>query len=349
MTNLIRVERKIVVRDASEPVSMARSGKEWFKQKPLPANSLVRRPCYRTMRFCQCILLAIVTLGSGCNNQSGNNESMPTVAGTDAESGQQKSSLPTQTVYDAKQAYNRGDNKLAQEIARQILVRDPDNLDANLVVVALAVRRSEPTSAAEMLMQLAETHPEKKIFLQAQAAGLFDQGGDWQRAIEIMAQIVQRHPDQMDMRRSLAGLLNSRGFRFDANEHLRFLAGRISLTPRELIALINPLLTWESFPSKPDINDTELVARSGTLNVVAALRANGDVRDALNLLDKSELLRSGHPAAIAMRGWLLSLNQDFEALTSWAAGTNNDCQRYPAYWLGLGNLMLHLQKPSAVQ
>lgn len=303
--------------------------------------------------FSTFVLLAPLVLGSGCDNTPAVNT--PAVNGVGKgstpsvdPSARVAAAEPQLTVEDAKRAFNQGDVVSAEKIARKILVGEPTNLDAGLVLVGLAVRRSDPIAAAELMLQLAESQPGQRDLLQAQAAGLFDQGGDWERAIKILADVVQRAPERLDVRRELAALLNSRGLRFDANEHLRYLAGRMTLTPRELIALVNPLLTWNSFSTKPDIGDADFVAQSGTLNVVAALRANGDVRDALTLLDRSELLRNGHPAAVAMHGWLLSLNQDFDALATWAANANDDCRRYPAYWLGLGNLMLHLQRPSAV-
>lgn len=252
------------------------------------------------------------------------------------------------TVDDAKQALRDGDQSLAHDIAQRILILDPENLDAGLVLVSLSVGRSKPKAAAQLLIQLADSHPSQQPQLRAQAAELFFQSGDAERAIAILQAVVEKRPLMLGIRRHFADMLNSRGFRFDANEHLRYLAGRVTLTPRELTGLVNPLLTWGTFAEKPNIDDPQPIIRWGTLNVVAALRANGDVRDALRLIQRSDLLQQKHPAAVAMHGWLLAANQDFDALERWAINADDACTRYPAYWIGMGNLMLHLGHESAV-
>jgi thioredoxin-like negative regulator of GroEL len=286
-------------------------------------------------------MLAVVC--TGCDTQQSGPKPASGKSSSEAPGG-----LGPKTPEDAQMAFRDGDVALAAEIAQEILIREPSNLDAGLILVALAVERSQPAEAAELLLQLAESQPEKKHLLMAQAADLFDQAGEHGRAINVLQTFVDQHPNQLTIRRRLAEILNSRGFRFDANEHLRYLAGRMTLSPRELIGLINPTFTWVNFTKKPDITDQQLISQSGVLNVIAALRSKGDVREALELLERSDLLAARHPAAIAMQGWLLSSNQEFEALAAWAAEADDGCRRYPAYWLGLGNLMLHLGRESAV-
>ncbi|MCO8124680.1 FG-GAP-like repeat-containing protein [Stieleria sp. TO1_6] len=292
------------------------------------------------------LALALLIALAGCDFSSpaGTEPSPP--AQTPAP-GKTAAVTPQSLIQQATTALAAGKLETAEQLSRQVLVGDPGNLDAGLLQVGIAMRRSKQQDAVELLLQLAQAHPQKAPLLKAQAAELLSQSGQVDRAIELLQSVVTAKPDQHEIRRVLAEMLNSRGFRFDGNEHLRYLAGRITLTPRELIGLVNPMYTWVDFAAKPDINDQALIERAGTLNAVAALRSKGDVRDALKLLDGSDLLRDRHPAAVAMRGWLLSSNQDFAALQDWALNAVDSSKRYPAYWLGLGNLFLHHQNPVA--
>jgi tetratricopeptide (TPR) repeat protein len=229
----------------------------------------------------------------------------------------------------------------AESLLREALIESPEDLDSVLLLARLEARKQHFNQAASLLLDFIEQHPETRDRLETQAAGFIYQSGDYLKSIQLLQGVVQRNPRQPEIRRRLAETLNSRGFRFDANEHLRVLCSQTTLSLRELIGLTNPTLTWVTFGEKPDINDTDLVTRSGVLNVVAALRYRGDVREALEVLQQSPLLKQRHPAAVAMRGWLLATNQQTQQLRAWAANAERSCRRYPAYWMGIGNLLMH--------
>ncbi|MCC9603856.1 FG-GAP-like repeat-containing protein [Stieleria sp. JC731] len=246
-----------------------------------------------------------------------------------------------QLLSEAKQLINRGDFAGAETKLQQRLLDNADAADAKRMLAQVFARKGQFESAAELLLELSESVPSESVALQMQAAELL-LSIDPMRSIQIASQLVQQHPDHDVARRLYAGLLNEQGFRFDANEQLRRLAGRTALSTRELIGLVNPLLTWVQFSTKPDISDDELLNQTGVLNVVAALRANGDVREARQALLESELLvKQRHPAALAMVGWLHALNQDFQALDRWAGQTTDEMKRYPAFWIAMGSLLQH--------
>ncbi|MEO1616560.1 MAG: FG-GAP-like repeat-containing protein [Planctomycetota bacterium] len=214
------------------------------------------------------------------------------------------------TLVNARQALVQGQLKRAESLCRELLVADPGDVDSSLLLVSV-----------------------------------FVQSGRYEEALQRLSGLVEENPGSLDLRRRYASLLNERGFRFDANEQLRFLAARQPLSVRELIALINPTLTWVSFAEKPDWRDRSFVAQNGVLNVVAALRAAGDVREAIECLENHPLYSDGHPAAVAMMGWLLAENQRETELTQWATNAGEEPKRYPAYWIGMGNLFLLKQQP----
>lgn len=205
-----------------------------------------------------------------------------------------------------------GDFSAARETLKQVLLREPSNLDAKLLLVATQAQQA----------QFAE-------------------------ALDGLRELVQTFPDRLEIRRGLANMLNARGFRYEANENLRFLAARRSLSVRELAGLINPMKTWSDFPEKPDVDDQALFDREGVLNTIAALRANGDYRDALTILQRSRLLKQKDPVALAAEGWLLSLNQDRETLQQWAISVPDQCKDTPAYWLAMGDLLAQDNTPLA--
>ncbi|WP_419189861.1 FG-GAP-like repeat-containing protein [Stieleria marina] len=254
----------------------------------------------------------------------------------------------TLNLPDAESALRSGNLDLAEKITRQVLIQNPDRLDATQLMAQILVSQDDLASAAELLIRSGSSHPDERPGLLAGAADLFLQAGQTKRSIDLLQDLVQKHPSRLDIRRQLAGTLNEVGYRFDANEHLRYLAARTALTPRELTALINPFLTWRNFADRPNTEDEQAIQKAGLFNVIAALRANGEARAALEVLQNSATFKEGDPYAIAVHGWLLSLTQRYDQLAQWAASANPDCKRYPDYWLAVGNLMLHRKNESAV-
>ncbi len=254
----------------------------------------------------------------------------------------------TASLADAESAFRVGDLDRTEKILQQVLLENPSQLDAELLMSQVLVAKGELLLAAEFLIESSGPHTELRPRLLAQASDLFFQCGRYDQGIKLLGQVVDEYPKQYEIRRRLADALNEKGRRFDANEHLRFLAGRTRLSIRELTTLINPLLTWRSFSQKPDLQDGEFVQAAGMLNVVAALRANGEVREALSVLESSPQLDDNEPSTVAMKGWLLALNQRYEELEQWISSIDSSCKRFPAYWLAQGELMLHRSDDLAV-
>ncbi|WP_436714776.1 FG-GAP-like repeat-containing protein [Roseiconus lacunae] len=300
------------------------------------------------------VLLPIALGGCGRDSQDNFASSPAPNAATQANVATQTDAAP---IKSAEQAFERGDLEAAEQAVRQLMLRQPDHQQARQLLVRINVRQSKFKEAAEILLTMAADEATKnelsdndsnEIAFRMQAAELLFSTEPLE-AIETLADAVKRAPDHLVARRLYAGMLNEQGFRFDANEQLRYLAARSILTLRELIALVNPMLTWVQFSEKPNIDDPQTVKQNGVLNVVAALRANGDVREARLVLERSELLtKRRHPAAVAMQGYLLVLNQDFDALRQWASEPSQSLRRYPAYWLAIGSLLEQQNDPSSV-
>ncbi|MEM6474215.1 MAG: tetratricopeptide repeat protein, partial [Planctomycetota bacterium] len=209
---------------------------------------------------------------------------------------------PKVTIASARQLVTNGELQKAQKQCQALLLEDPENFEAARLLTSIYVREGRVDDAVETLKALSEKHPDQANKLNATVAELLFESGRSDAAISELRSLIERDPESLTYRRQLASMLNERGFRFDANEQLRFLAARQPLSIRELIGLVNPLLTWVSFADKPDWTNKDVIERHGVLNVVSALRAAGDTREALQCLEQSSLLKLRHPAAVAIHG-----------------------------------------------
>ncbi|MEO1527945.1 MAG: FG-GAP-like repeat-containing protein [Planctomycetota bacterium] len=228
----------------------------------------------------------------------------------------------------------------ADAMLRELTIAAPDDLQIGVLRVESLQSQGRVQDAIDELLRLADLHLDQEHLLRAQAAEILFDNQQYVSAISLLRRVTKDQPHRHAIRSRLAEMLNARGFRHEANNELRYLAGRIPLTFRELVALINPMSTWVTFEERPNITDTQLVERSGVLNVVAALRSRGEVRDALAVLEQSQEFKQSLPPAVAMYGWLLAMSQDEAELKSWVESAPVESRDYPAYWLAVGNLML---------
>ncbi|WP_236695906.1 CRTAC1 family protein [Rhodopirellula islandica] len=206
--------------------------------------------------------------------------------------------------------------------------------------VAQHVQSGRLTEAIESLDELIATKPSDGLALASQAASLAYQAGDPADAVKRLRELIQAHPQNVELRRDYAGLLAQRGYRFDANEQYRVLAGRVALSPPELIGLIYPHRPQVNFESKPDVQDREAVKRKGVLSVVAALRSRGDLQEAIDVLVTSDGVDGNDPAVLAMLGWLYAAAQQEGNWIDWATSSDSvRVSRYPAYWLAWGTAL----------
>ncbi|MCC9656871.1 FG-GAP-like repeat-containing protein [Rhodopirellula halodulae] len=203
--------------------------------------------------------------------------------------------------------------------------------------IASLIRQGDRLQAIEALDRLIATDPQDAVALRSQAAGLEYEAGQPKRALDRLRQLVRENSQNAELRRDYAGLAARLGYRFDANEQYRLLAGRAVLTPPELIGLIYPHRPQVNFEAKPDPTNPEVLRTKGVLSVVAALQSRGDYRDAIRALENCNPEQREDPAIVAMLGWMLALTQDQQRWNGWAKHSETkSVQRYPAYWLAWG-------------
>ncbi len=243
-----------------------------------------------------------------------------------------------------RQLISGGKMDEAHEAIQRYLISKPDDPNALVLAAQTSSELGNVDRAVELLDEAVRYWPDNEMNLKARAAELLAQSSRWNEAIARLNELVNQNPEFDGARRRLAGLLNARGFRFDANEHIRQLCRRGGATAEELRGLIAPSRTFVTFAEKPDIHDSQAIEKAGVLSVALALFGQGDVRDALTVLEHSDLIKERNPCAVAFYGQVLIESQQLDQFQDWLDGAEKACERYPAFWMALGGWALHHQQ-----
>jgi tetratricopeptide (TPR) repeat protein len=238
----------------------------------------------------------------------------------------------------------RGRMQEAHEAIQQCLIRDATDPEALTLAAQTSHALGDIDRAVELLAEAARQWPENAANLRLRSAELLVEASRWNDSITCLRDLVRDDPDSDAARTQLARLLNARGYRFDANEQVRQLCRRSGAPPDLLQGLISPSRTFVTFANKPDIGDPQAIDRAGTLSVALALFGAGDVRDALTVLENSDLIATNDPCAWSLYGQFLIEAQQYDRFQDWLARRESFWERYPAHWMALGGWALHERK-----
>ncbi|TWT84980.1 tetratricopeptide repeat protein [Planctomycetes bacterium CA13] len=237
----------------------------------------------------------------------------------------------------------------AERKIRRLLIESPDDLQVNTLMLRVMTQREEFAEAVRILDHMAQLDPDRDDDIQAHAANLLYQEGEFDQAIIRLESVLQRSPEFDEARRRLAQMLNQQGYMFDANEHIRKLLANTSMSRDELISLIFPSRSWISDGDIERADDEQKIGRLGVLNIATLYRINGNPRKSLQYLDNSDLVtKQKHPAAIALYAHLLADAQMHKELHAWVAAAPSQCERYPDYWIACGNVALDNNDEAAI-
>lgn len=284
----------------------------------------------------------MVITGCGKKQPAADSSSPPTIGLPTAteESPQHKLSL-------GQQRLQQGDHQAASQIAQEILLQQPSNGAAMVLAGQAALAAGDVDAGVELLDAAAELLPQQSSALAIQATAALWQENRLAEVQQRFIEILNQQPTFDDARRGLSEVLNRQGYRFDANQQIRILCRRsgVQVSIDELRCLIVPSRSYYPFASKPAIDDRQWVQSMGELNVARALFGEGDIRDALQVLESSDALQQRHPAAVAFHGQVLLESQQFDKFERWLLAAEKACQNYPAYWMALGGWALRKQQP----
>lgn len=293
-----------------------------------------------TFRFSSWLILLFAFAAEGCNRTE--TKDAPSAG---ASSGEPQVTVE-QLLANAQRLLQASDYEGADRITKSILLRDGGNAEAMILAGQAAMGRQDVDSAVAMFDSAAELVPEQSASLMAQATQLLWQANRLTEAQQHFEDLLEKHPQFDDARRGLAKLLNQRGFRFDANQQIRVLCRRPGFQPTidELRCLLVPSRSFIPFEEKPSVDDPTWISSKGELNVVRALFGEGDVRDALQVLKSSNVLKQRHPDAVALHGQILLEAQLFVEFKEWLSSAEKECRQYPAYWMALGGWAVREQQ-----
>lgn len=167
--------------------------------------------------------------------------------------------------------------------------------------------------------------------------------GDRAATAELLREIIRLEPNQFAARRGLAATLNELGYRFDANQQLRFLSRHEFLSYQDLRSLLVPARSHQVFADKPDIHSADQIREQGLLNIARALFSRSDTAEAIELIESSRDYTDNDPAVMAFYGQLLQDIQDDTKYAAWHENQHSDWQAYPEYWIATGQWAMRQQ------
>ncbi|MGI9473364.1 MAG: FG-GAP-like repeat-containing protein [Rubripirellula sp.] len=293
--------------------------------------------------FVGVLLGAVCTLVAGCgkNDQTARSGTSDSPAAVN-QPGEVGGDVSASSLDEIQQLIAEGDGKQALSSVQRYLIRHPQDPQALVIAAQANHLLGDSDRSIELLEEASSLWPENRANLQARIANLLADEARWAEAIQRLQRVVHDDPEFDNARHSLAGILNLRGFRFDANQQVRELCRRGGASPEELRGLIWPSRTYVTFAEKPDVESADKLQSIGVLSAARALYGQGDLRDALRVLRESELVRRKDPCAYALYGQVMIESQGFEDFPAWYEGAPDECQAYPSYWMAMGGWALHL-------
>lgn len=135
-----------------------------------------------------------------------------------------------------------GKMEAAHQAVQRHLIHSPNDPGALVLAAQTSYSLGQVDRAVDLLDEAAQQLPDNSANLKARAAELLAQSSRWSESIARLEELVRQQPEFEAARRRLAGLLNARGFRFDANEHIRQLCRGGGATVDELRGLISPVV-----------------------------------------------------------------------------------------------------------
>ncbi|WP_145220225.1 ASPIC/UnbV domain-containing protein [Planctomycetes bacterium TBK1r] len=295
----------------------------------------------RSMAFAFAVVLVLSlpwTVGCGGRDQSTPTQDAQRAASVEIDDASPKRAAESRLANLSKirRMIASGDDAGAMQTVQTHLLRHPQDANAMVLASGLFNRQGQVDDAVAMLDSAAELSTDDGWKWRQRAASMLADAGRWSESIERLEALLDEQPDLENVRHELVAILNRRGFRFDANEHVRLLCRRGKANADELRGLMFPARSFVGLTEKPSVENVEQNRLLGELNVARAMYGEGDVKAASQLLETSRLVARRNPAAMAFYGQLLIESQRFDAFEDWLGRVESGSQRYPGYWMALG-------------
>ena len=257
---------------------------------------------------------------------------------------------PTAGTIEATQSlFAAGKYQQALQAAQQVLITEPDDLEAMQVVSRVYAAESRFAEAAEVATQMASVDSVDPVMQWLLAFEWHMRAGDDVACEHDLRAAIKARPNDTRAHRTLAQWLNAQGRRFESQEHVIALEERGGMTFSEMLSLIDlggPFqlidfgdLTKRSSISLFDLSKARLIYDRGK-----------KIEQTCQQLDRLAASFPNSPAIAAFRGRVLSQFGDIDKLTAWLTDLPRGVGDHPEYWFAVGtSLALQQRSPEAVR
>ncbi|MGB7326949.1 MAG: FG-GAP-like repeat-containing protein [Rubripirellula sp.] len=215
-----------------------------------------------------------------------------------------------------------------------VLIEQPDHGYGQFLYAQIRHGQGDSQAAQTILDEAAKNSPEHAERFLNESARLLISDGDIIGAIAQYERLLKISPDDTKTRRLVASLQNQLGLRFDANEHFRILCRSVPMEIHELRCLLAPT----SDVGRTKATQWASQSNQSLVNALIDLHRNR-IEECVAQLNSAPLVQQKNPAAMCLLGFALSMQRDDDAFTRWYAQREKAWDRYPDFWIAIGNAM----------
>ncbi|MGB7328095.1 MAG: FG-GAP-like repeat-containing protein [Rubripirellula sp.] len=303
----------------------------------------------RTDRGCWASLYTIVgglLLTIGCSQQPSVN---PTASPAEREP--DKAASATTPDGEARRLLDQGDLDAAENHVRVILLQSPNDPEALLLSAEINVARQRYQQAIQIAAMIPATDPQfsRSQFVIADCVTKLDgdiEGSEdlaWRAMEHTLSNpsqpnsVASSMSDALAIRRCLITILNRRGYRSRACQHVEVLCKTGQAHSPELLSLV---ARRNAFPNRDTQASDDIIQAeqsNGPLAIARRLHTNRHYADAYQTLLPQRKSRWLHPEQAALFGTILADQQAWSEIPGWAVSCPQNADRYSEYWSAIGS------------
>ncbi len=130
------------------------------------------------------------------------------------------------TIEQARGLFERGRRDEALQLAQEVLIAEPENINALRIIAAVHASNGDFRDAAGIAVTLSTLEVPDPVGESLLAFDWHLRGGDPQAAEQDLTQALERSPEDPRLHRALAELLNAQGRRVESRPHVLALRDR---------------------------------------------------------------------------------------------------------------------------
>jgi tetratricopeptide (TPR) repeat protein len=279
-------------------------------------------------------LLILTTLAWGCNTKT---ESKPTAADIIKRRQGQSRAQAKPTGELALKLFETGSTDEAWQVAQQVLLQAPKDTKALYVAAKVMHKRGKIAEAINLLDQIPAQVPNAGLMAAGQAGEWALELGDVRQAERRFRAMKTIWPDEKMIDQKMAQLLTLQNRRWESAEYLRRqvrLKLEAETTLMMLINLAEPVSVATEVERTLRLNPSDPLPKLGTAFYSLHL---GQTNEALQQFQ--EVWNYGQAPTACWIGLGLAYSQldQFEKIPEWLISRPADADKFPEYWIVLGN------------